>query len=656
MKFKSLIIVSVTLLTLTWHVQQAATQQSGNDRGQGVKPPSGERRVALVLGNGAYADSPLENPANDARGMAVSLRELGFEVITDVDKDLTGMRRLIRTFGERLRGSSVALFFFAGHGVQVNGVNYLIPIGHQIEREADVRLEAVSADDVLAQMEEAGTGVNLMILDACRDNPFRSLRRSQGQRGLALVTAPSGTLIAYATAPGNTAADGKGRPNSPYTTNLLQHIRTPGLKIEDFFKRVRRGVEDLTQRKQTPWEASSLRGDFYFAAPLPEPPVNPLPGYSGEQSLWRFIETSSAPQDFRDYLQQYPNGEHSAAARVKLRQLEAAASANTAPVTNPNPTSAPPPKPTPTPTPTPAIAYAKVGGPSVRLVAMPFTTAEVDIRGTVRKFAGQPAQGFVEELGNGVKLELVELAGGSFWMGSTKAEIDAAFADYKRYFNSATIYSFTDEAPRHLVTLADFYMGRYEVTQAQWKAMMGKLPDVGFKGDDLPVERVSWIDAFEFCKKLSAKTGREYRLPSEAEWEFAARAGALTPFAFGTTITPEIANYNGNYPYGNAAKGVYREKTLLVGGLGVANAWGLYDLHGNVWEWCQDVWHDSYQGAPTDGSAWLSGGDPRRRVLRGGSWDYDGRYCRAAVRYRYDPGERNYYVGLRVVTSARTHP
>ncbi|MBI1762602.1 MAG: SUMF1/EgtB/PvdO family nonheme iron enzyme [Acidobacteria bacterium] len=640
MKFKSLITIIVAALALAWLVPRAATQpagqpagqQAGNDRGQGVKPPA-ERRVALVLGNGAYADNSLENPANDARGVAAALRELGFEVITDVDKDLTGMRRLIRTFGERLRGSSVALFFFAGHGVQVNGVNYLIPIGHQIEREADVRLEAVSADDVLAQMEEAGTGVNLMILDACRDNPFRSLRRSQGQRGLALVTAPSGTLIAYATAPGNTAADGKGRPNSPYTTNLLQHIRTPGLKIEDFFKRVRRGVEDLTQRKQTPWEASSLRGDFYFAAPLPEPPVNPLPVYSGEQAYWRAIEDSSDAQDFRDYLKQHPTGVYASAARVKLRRLEAVANTNSAPVTNPNPTATPPPKPTPTPA--PALADAKVGGPSVRLVAMPFTTAEVDAGGMVRKFAGQPAQGFVEELGNGVKLEMVELLGGTFDMGSPSTEAN---------HNS-------DEVVRRGVRINALYVGRYEVTQAQWKAVMSSLPKVGFSGDDLPVESVSWEEAVKFCKKLSAKTGREYRLPTEAEWEYTARAGAQTPFAFGATITPEIVNYNGNYPYGNAPKGSYREKTVPVGSMGVANAWGLFDMHGNVWEWCQD-WYGTYDAKQFDNPKGPSSG--QSRVLRGGSWNYNADNCRSASRSNNRPAIDLSDFGFRVVVSART--
>jgi formylglycine-generating enzyme required for sulfatase activity len=651
MKFKSLITILMMLLVLAWPLRQAATQQSGNDRDQTVRPPAAaERRVALVIGNGAYADRPLGNPVNDANGLAAALRELGFEVLSDTDQDLAGMQRLIRTFGQRLRGASAGLFFFAGHGVRVGSDNYLIPIGHEIESEADVALSAISAYSVLAQMEAAGAPVNLLILDACRDNPFRSFgafNRQQSDRGLVpMRVGASGTLIVYATKPGETAADGRGRPNSPFTTSLLQHIRTPGLRIEDLFKQVVLSVEDLTNRKQSPWVEGLLRGDFYFIKPAPEPlnntPLNPLPVYSGEQAYWRAIEDSTDGRYFCEYMKQHPNGIYVAAARAKLQRLNISCDAS------------PPPKPTPTPT--PAIAYAKVGGPAVRLVAMPFTTATVDARGTVTKLPGRSVDGFVEELGNGVRLEMVELNSGSFGMGSTEAEIDAVVADYKRYNSRATREAFTHEAPRHQVTVPGFYMGRYEVTQAQWKAVMGGLPDVGFKGDDLPVERVSWNEAVEFCKKLTAKTGREYRLPTEAEWEYAARAGQPTPFAFGPTITPDIVNYNGEYPYGAAAKGANLQKTVPVGSLGVANAWGLFDLHGNVWEWCEDIWHESYQGAPTNGSAWLGGRDSSRRVLRGGSWNGNGRYCRAAGRSRVGPGVRNLNLGLRVVISARTRP
>jgi formylglycine-generating enzyme required for sulfatase activity len=183
-------------------------------------------------------------------------------------------------------------------------------------------------------------------------------------------------------------------------------------------------------------------------------------------------------------------------------------------------------------------------------------------------------------------------------------------------------------------------MGKFQVTQEQWQRV-AKLPQVAkeleenpsrFKGNKLPVESVSWENAVEFCARLSKATGKEYRLPSEAEWEYACRAGTTTPFYFGETITTDLANYNGNYTYGNEAKGKYREKTTEVGSF-PPNAFGLYDMHGNVWEWCGDNWHENYQGAPNDGSAWIDKASSII-VLRGGSWNDDPDNCRSAFRIR----------------------
>ncbi|MGK7904104.1 MAG: formylglycine-generating enzyme family protein, partial [Hormoscilla sp.] len=169
-----------------------------------------------------------------------------------------------------------------------------------------------------------------------------------------------------------------------------------------------------------------------------------------------------------------------------------------------------------------------------------------------------------------------------------------------------------------------------------------------FKGANRPVEEVSWHDGVEFCARLSRETGRHYRLPSEAEWEYACRAGTTTPFHFGETITPDLANYDGNYTYGSGSKGVYREKTIDVGSF-PPNAFNLYDMHGNVWEWCADPLHENYEGAPGDGSVWESGGDDSRRMLRGGSWYNYPRNCRSADRDCNAPGGRDNYGGLRVV-------
>jgi formylglycine-generating enzyme required for sulfatase activity len=185
--------------------------------------------------------------------------------------------------------------------------------------------------------------------------------------------------------------------------------------------------------------------------------------------------------------------------------------------------------------------------------------------------------------------------------------------------------------------VGDFWFGKFEVTQAQWRAVMGTNPSK-FKGDDLPVENVSWENAKEFCRRLNARLGLSevegYRLPTEAEWEYAARAGSKTHFTFGNTITHEIINYNGNIPWGGAPKGIYRQKTIAVGSLGVANAWGLFDLHGNVQEWCEDDWHGSYNGAPADGRAWAAISNRAfPRVIRGGSWDRSAVNSISAHRY-----------------------
>jgi uncharacterized caspase-like protein len=222
------------------------------------------RRVALVVGNGGYPDAPLKNPANDARAVAKSLATLGFQVEAFTDLNQKDMNRAITRFGERLGADTVALFYYAGHGMQVRGKNYLIPVDARITSEGSIRSEAVDVDALLDQFQAAGSGLNIVILDACRNNPFERRFRGTGG-GLAQMDAPKGTLIAYATAPGHVAMDGEG-DNGLYTTELLAAMATASLRVEDVFKRVRVRVAAATSDQQMPWEASSLTGDFYFAA------------------------------------------------------------------------------------------------------------------------------------------------------------------------------------------------------------------------------------------------------------------------------------------------------------------------------------------------------------------------------------------------------
>ena len=224
------------------------------------------------------------------------------------------------------------------------------------------------------------------------------------------------------------------------------------------------------------------------------------------------------------------------------------------------------------------------------------------------------AKYFAQEITNGVTIDMVYVPGGEFLMGSPEDEEGRG----------------ESESPQHLVKVPAFLMGKYLVTQAQWRAVAGLPkenrdiePDPSrFEGDNLPVELVSWLEATEFCARLSRKTERYYRLPSEAEWEYACRAGTTTPFHFGETISSEVANYDANHIYGQGIKGEYREQMPPVGSFQVANNFGLYDMHGNVLEWCQDHWHDSYEDAPVDGSAWinLEASSEAFRLLHGGSW------------------------------------
>jgi len=224
-------------------------------------PACAIERVALVIGNGNYESAPLANPVNDATDIAASLRRMGFTVILKKNATLEVMEESLEDFGNRLKRGGVGLFFYAGHGIQANGANYLIPIGTRIKKESDLKYRAVDAGRILDEMSNANNGMNIVILDACRDNPFSRSFRS-GSRGLSVISAaPRGTFITYSTSPGNVAADGKGR-NSPYTESLLKHMNTPGLPIEHVFKRVRQDLSGKTKGQQVPWELSSLSGDF----------------------------------------------------------------------------------------------------------------------------------------------------------------------------------------------------------------------------------------------------------------------------------------------------------------------------------------------------------------------------------------------------------
>ncbi len=258
-----------------------------------------------------------------------------------------------------------------------------------------------------------------------------------------------------------------------------------------------------------------------------------------------------------------------------------------------------------------------------------FISPTIDAQGVVVEQRPGRAQQLSVALAAGVELELVEVPGGSFRLGTAHGQ------------------GYPDEEPRHFVQLAAFWIGKYPVSQRQWGALMGAHRG-RFSGQDLPVDTVSWVEAFRFCERLSKKIGQRCALPSEAQWEYTCRAGTNTPYCYGPTLTTELANYNGEFTFRGGPKGIYRHVTTVVGSF-PPNAFGLYDLHGGLWEWCADAWHDDYGGAPPDGSPWEGGPKVDYRAARGGCWHDIPEVCRSAARLKARANEGDEFMGFRIV-------
>jgi len=308
------VLRTLTLASIffTWFLATTVLGQENN--------PS---RVALVIGNSTYPDAPLRNAVNDARSMSKRLSKLGFQVITVENTARDAMQKSILEFASRLKGETTGLFYYAGHGVQSRGRNYLLPVDAEVSSERALRFEAVDVQAVLEEMEFAGNRMNIVILDACRNNPFERRFRG-GSRGLAAIDAARGTLIAYATAPGAVAADGDG-DNGLYTAELLAALQVPNLKVEEVFKRVRVAVAARTGGAQVPWESSSLTGDLVFnrqGATAQGAPPAPARISNHEAIFWETIQESENPEDFRAYLRQYSQGTFASLALIRVSALE----------------------------------------------------------------------------------------------------------------------------------------------------------------------------------------------------------------------------------------------------------------------------------------------------------------------------------------------
>jgi len=594
-------------------------------------PGHAEKRVGLVVGNSTYHSiARLDNPARDAQLMADTLRDLGFSLVGDraqLDLDKAGMDRTVQAFGRALQGADVGLFYYAGHGVQVRGANYLVPVDANPTREADVDFQMLDSNLVLRQMEGGGTRLNLVILDACRNNPFagRGLRDTGG--GLAQMRAPEGTLISFATQPGNVAQDGDDG-HSPYTKALAASVRRPGLGLFDTFNEVGLAVRQITGGAQQPWVSSSpIAGSFYFAAP---PTLAP----TADEIAWNSLVGTTDVAALRRFVAGYPGSVHrdEAMARIRMLEFQAAEERRAADEERKKLAAvAPPVVPAMPSHPMPPVATAPVVPPSVSgpcasgAMTVAWSSRSAGPLSATEECALKPQDVFRE---CDKCPEMVVVPAGSFTMGSPESEKDRS----------------KDEGPQHRVTFArHFAVGRFAVTFDEWDACVADGGCNGYRPSDQgwgrgrhPVINASWNNANAYAVWLSRKTGKKYRLLSEAEREYVTRAGTTTPFWWGASISTQQANYNGTLTFGS---------TVQVD-LFQPNPWGLYQVHGNVWEWMEDCYHDGYTGAPLDGSAWTSG-DCGRRVLRGGSWGSGPRALRAAARVGDtvgDTGGRHYDV------------
>ena len=636
------------------------------------------KRVALVIGNADYTRAPLVNPINDAADLAAALRRLGFDVIERRNRTSEDLKRDLIEFQDKLGPGAVGLFYFAGHGVQAGrgARNYLLSVGVDYQRERDAEVFGLDAATVLARMEESGAALSLMILDACRNSPLPAEGRSTASRGLGRMEAPSGSLVAFATAPGSTADENRAGRNGLYTQYLLRAIETPGLRVEDVFKQVRRDVERASDRRQSPEEVSKLTGDFYFTAPAvaasaPGPDSQPVPPVAAaatasaatvvapdpEADLWDLAKRRDNVASYEAYLRTYPQGRYAQVARAALEGLRPAgwpaqAAPAAAPVVPSGDTNAPSAGPAPDLPPAPAVRPPPRRPGEVfqdcsacpQMVALP-----------AGRFAmGSPATepGRTNDEG---PVRQVDIAAG-LAVGRTEVT-RAAFAG----FVASTGYQ--TEAERNVGSA-----GCAARIAGQWVSRAGRhWRDPGFEQtDDHPVVCVSWNDAQAYVAWLNITVPHaRYRLLSEAEWEFGARAGrgqAAYPWgadehAMGPCLWANGADQSllavaspeeGRYGTANCTDGA--AYTAPAGRLQM-NAFGLHDMHGNVWEWVQDTWHPNYAGAPVDGAAWTLGGSASRRVLRGGSWSASPNRMRSAARLQFPAVFRANNIGFRVARS-----
>ena len=650
-------------------------------------------RVALVIGNSDYAHAPtLANPVNDAMDIGAALTRLGFTVTRIENAGYATFRRGLLEFQQVASASEVAVVFYAGHGIEVGQRNFLVPVDARLASEQNVEFEAVPLELVSLAVERASR-LRLVILDACRENPFAMKMQRAGAtrsvgRGLARVEPSGETLVAYAAKEGTVAADGSGR-NSPYSEALLAHLEEPGLEVGLMFRKVRDAVLASTGGRQEPFTYGSLSSRGAYLGPRPASglttPVAAGSGKSGSASerlaaeqlaakrlaeekeleFWKSVKDSDDPADIQAYRDRYPGGTYEVLARNRLTRLETPRQERERP---------------------PDITFSINWDDARYRWAKERNTKEA-YREYLTEYPSGRHAGEARRRLKGLSVvvgrrfrdcaecpELVVVAAGSYEMGSPLWEEGRN----------------DNEGPVHRVEIGEpFAVGVYEVTVGEfgrfveetghsaeecgiwgdtWKVVPGwswRRP--GFdQSERHPVVCVNWEDAQAFARWLSSKTGKGYRLLSESEWEYVARGGTQTPWYWGgsevgqcqhgngadealkrrfgetftmSTFKEPLASCDDGHAHGTSPGGTYK-----------TNGIGLYDVIGNVWEWVEDCWHNGYKGAPSDGSAWITGGDCSWRGIRGGSWaDGVPMAVRSASRdWGHPAGGRDFRVGFRV--------
>ncbi len=624
----------------------------------------GDNNWAIVVGINEYEHLPPEDHLKFAVRDAVKVREFlcqqaqfpADNVLLCSDIALgspslrrpsrSGLRDLLLNQIKRAQGADNFWFFYAGHGVVHGHQDFLLPCDGNPD---DLRETAIPISFVTDCLRDCGVHNVVLVLDMCRNRTrgnyegSRDIGQVMGEQTLEIARA-QGIVTLFSCSRGQRSYEIKELQQGAFTHTLLTALQ-----------------QSTTPRALEQYLTTQLPAlNRQYGKPIQVPMVIPEPGWKYDLPLLLGCATAADIHQLAVQARDVElEGDDARAEGLWWQVIEAAHSTpsdrttarkaleriNRRRASSQAPSLAVPERDIVVPTPD-IEGVIVVPSPPAKpsLPTFQFEVVTVHERGQEVERRPGEAQYFTQDLGNGVVLDMVLIPAGNFMMGSPADEPERREA----------------EGPPHEVNVPTFFMGRYPVTQAQWCYVAG-LPPVNrqldpdparFKGDNRPVEQVSWYEAFEFCDRLSRYTGKEYRLPTEAEWEYACRSGTTTSFYIGKTLTTDVANYNGNYTYNNGFAGEYRKETTPVDHFGIATAFGLYGMHGNVWEWCADHWHENYEGVPIDGSAWLTDNESSDRVVRGGSWFNSPGLCRSAYRDPYPPDYRRHTFGFRVVCSA----